>query len=391
MEDILKEITPTKEEEKQVGKKLKEFLKKLKIDAKPILGGSYAKGTWLRGNYDIDIFIKFKENKDLSNRLEKALKPFKYKRIHGSRDYFQLNYKGLDIELIPVLDIKKASEAKNVTDVSPLHLEFITKHANKQIQQEIRLAKQFFKANKLYGAETHIQGFSGHVVELLIIHYKSLKKLLNSAKNWEEKVIIDPARHYKNKRSILLSLNKSKKESPIILIDPAQPDRNASAALSTKKFNELINLANTNKLSFKEEEFNIKKLKGYHILKITPLKGKTDVVGSKIVKVLNFLNKECNKEGFHIKEEGWHWNKEAYLYFKTKNTIPKIKTHKGPQTTKKEHLEIFKKKHKQTYISKGRIHTKLERKHTKAESFLKELIKDPYIKQRVRTIKYINP
>tara|TARA_Y100000310_G_scaffold345406_1_gene464622 strand:- start:13094 stop:14269 length:1176 start_codon:yes stop_codon:yes gene_type:complete len=390
MQEILNKITPTKQEENEVKTKLKEFLKKLKIQAKPQLGGSYAKGTWLRGNHDIDIFIKFKENKDLSNRLEKALKPFKYKRIHGSRDYFQLDYKGLDIELIPVLDITKPEQAKNVTDVSPLHLKYIKKHTTKTIQNEIRLAKQFFKANQLYGAETHIGGFSGHAVELLIIHYKSLKRLLNSAKNWEEKTVIDPAKQYKNKKQLLLSLNSSKKQSPLILIDPAQKDRNASAALSKKKYQELIKIATTGELNFEKKEFKLKDLKGYIILEVTPLTGKTDVVGAKIVKVYNKITKDLNNQGFLVKDSGWHWEKKAYLYFKTKSKIPKLKEHKGPIKTKKEHSRVFKSKYKKTYTKKGRLYTKTEIKHTEAKPFIKELIKEEYIKSRVKTIKYLN-
>ena len=79
---VVQEIKP---ESKVVGeaeeflKTLNNALKKSRIKAKATFGGSYAKDTWLKGDYDIDIFVKFDlkyKTEDLSSMLEKALKPF---------------------------------------------------------------------------------------------------------------------------------------------------------------------------------------------------------------------------------------------------------------------------------------------------------------------------
>ncbi len=76
MESVLKKIKPNKEEQHRFKSITNEFLKKIKIkDAKAILGGSGAKGTWLSGNHDIDLFVLFnyqkysKKSGDLSNIL----------------------------------------------------------------------------------------------------------------------------------------------------------------------------------------------------------------------------------------------------------------------------------------------------------------------------------
>lgn len=77
--EVLKEIKPDRKQEKQVRDITKEVLSKIKIrDAKAILGGSGAKGTWLRNAYDIDIYVKFNYkkyiDKDISKILGKTLK-----------------------------------------------------------------------------------------------------------------------------------------------------------------------------------------------------------------------------------------------------------------------------------------------------------------------------
>ena len=80
-------------------------IKKKKIKARAVLGGSIAKGTFLKDDYDCDIFVKFNlsyKKKEISDLLEKILKIFpKAERIHGSRDYFQFSMKNIMFEKIP--------------------------------------------------------------------------------------------------------------------------------------------------------------------------------------------------------------------------------------------------------------------------------------------------
>src|SRR3989344_8318798 len=157
MEKVLTKIKPSKEEEKNFTQATASFIKTLNsalttTGAKAILGGSGAKGTWLSGSYDVDIFVLFDLKKyndksgELSNLLEKALKKafstLKIQRLHGSRDYFQLSYQKLAFETVPILKITHAEQARNITDISPLHSGWVNKHAAK-LKDEIRFLKQF--------------------------------------------------------------------------------------------------------------------------------------------------------------------------------------------------------------------------------------------------------
>ena len=58
----------------------------------------------------------------------------KYERIHGSRDYFIVDFENLSFEIIPVLKIKNATEAKNITDISPLHVKWMNNNLNEKLK-----------------------------------------------------------------------------------------------------------------------------------------------------------------------------------------------------------------------------------------------------------------
>jgi tRNA nucleotidyltransferase (CCA-adding enzyme) len=388
----MEDIFPTKKEEQHLKRIVNNFMKKIRgNEIKFLVGGSYAKGTWIRGKPDIDIFARFNynkyQNKNLSNELKKILRKKKihFETIHGSRDYFQTKIEDFTFEIIPVLDMKNSKKAKNVTDVSPLHVTYVKKHATQKIKNDIRLLKKLCKFHDLYGAESYIKGFSGYVLEILTIHYGSLKKLMNAIKKWDEKEIIDPARHYSSKNDIMKELNTSKKNSPLILIDPVQKERNLAAALSKRKYEEIIKLANTydgSKEFFVKKEVNLDKLKGYTVFKIKPLDKKIDIAGAKLLKALEKTKNAAEREGLKVKDYGWKWEDEhAYFWFKT-NSLEKTKKHYGPKTDQKTNLENFKKKWKgkRIYKEKGKVYIIQKRTKTSSKDVLQEILNKEDIK-----------
>ena len=239
LNQLKEEIRPTKEVLQHVDfilEKINRALKKVKIKAVCIKGGSIAKGTFLKDDYDVDLFVVFNHlyrGKDISKILGKALKGFKTNIIHGSRDYFHLSYKNLLFEIVPVLEVINYKKIENVTDMSPLHVKFVNKNTNKDVRDDIRLAKAFCKAHEIYGAESYINGFSGHILDLLIIHYKGFVNLLKAASKWKDKEVIDIRKYWDDPLS---ELNQSKTQGPLVIVDPVQPDRNAAAALSYENY-----------------------------------------------------------------------------------------------------------------------------------------------------------
>jgi tRNA nucleotidyltransferase (CCA-adding enzyme) len=383
--------TGIKKEIDAVLAKLNQTLKKNK--AKAMVGGSFAKDTHLVDDHDCDIFVQFDQSykdKNISDLLEKAVKQFKAQRVHGSRDYFQFSDK-LNYEIVPVLKITKPQQALNVTDVSPLHVAWTKKHKK---SDEIRLAKAFCKAQSIYGAESHIKGFSGHVLDILTIHYRSFINLLKASQKWKSKTVIDIEKHYKNADDALFGLNASKLQSPLIVVDPIQRERNAAAALSEEKLSIFVKAAQAflKKPSEKFFEKNVlqkKDLKDAIILDIVPTEGKRDVVGAKIMKTHDALKRVLEDHGFEIQKSGWIWDKETFVWLKLKNEkISAEKIIEGPPLKFDQHAAIFKKKHRHVFEKKGRLYAKEKQDYTDARELLKNIIKTDEIKEKVRSIRF---
>jgi len=409
LKQVLKEIKPDKQEEKEVKAEIDVFLKKANKNlknAKAILGGSGAKDTWLTKAHDADIFVEFNYNQyrnksdKLSDILEKHLKKNfkKISRLHGSRDYFQIKEKNFTFEVVPILKINKASEAKNITDVSPLHANWVKKY--KKFADQIRLTKQFCKAQEVYGAESYIKGFSGYICEILTINYKGFLNLIKYAAKWKDKTVIDVEKYYRNSKEVLKSLNLSKIYSPLVIIDPVQKDRNAAAAVSKEKYSQFICackefLKKPSKEFFKIKEITINDLKKRAkkdkliLLNITSSAGKEDIVGSKLLKALEFLEKNLKQNDFRVYEKGWRWDKSKkalFWFIIDKEKLSECVKWCGPPLRNKFHVNKFKKKYKKTFIEKARICAKIKRKFREPEKLIKELIKNIYIKEKVKNI-----
>ena len=350
---ILEQIKPTEEEKRSIKKLIESVLKKIKIeDAKFELGGSYAKDTFLSGNYDIDVFVKFPykkyRDKDISEMLHKKL-GFGHKRIHGSRDYFQLQRKKYTFEFIPVLDIKDSSQAKNIMDVSPLHKKWVKQHLKNP--DEVRLVKKFCRAQNVYGAESYIKGFSGYVLEILTIYHGNFSNLIKNVSRWKLPVYVDFEKHYKSDKDAFEKINKSKRENNLIIVDPVQKERNAAAAISKEKIEKFVEscknyLHNPSEEFFVEKKLNIKDLIAESgkdkllIVRIKNLTGKNDVVGSKVLKVFDYLNNELKKNDFKVLKNGWYFNDESVLYYVVKDELlSKNIIHYGPPLKYKKYLE----------------------------------------------------
>ncbi|MBN2141806.1 CCA tRNA nucleotidyltransferase [Candidatus Woesearchaeota archaeon] len=380
-------------------KKISTLLKKAKLRASCVPGGSYAKGTMIKDNFDIDLFVRFDhfayKEKDISAILGAALKPLKPELVHGSRDYFQLKRKNILFEIIPVLKIDDHRQAQNVTDMSPLHVDYVKKKMTAKMADEVRLAKQFCKGAGVYGAESYIRGFSGHVLDLLIIFYGSFEQLLKQASVWGERVVIDVEHHWKDP---LRSLNAAKTISPLVVVDPIQPDRNAAAAVSEERFEEFKSqaIAFLKKPShdfFKVKKLSVKDLRKKAgkdwllIVKAKPLKGKDDIVGTKILKVHEHFGKLLKKHEFNVLDSGWEYGPTCMLfYIVRKERFSDKRIAIGPPISERVDASRFVAKHKNVFNRDGRLFAMEKRKYKSPDKLLKDLFKEDHIKEKVKAI-----
>jgi len=372
-----KEFKELEEKAKKLYSNLEKNLKKRKIRADVFVGGSLAKKTLLKKDiYDIDIFVRFdKKYKDneISRLLEKALGIAR--KVHGSRDYFQIRQGKVTFEIIPVIKIKNAKEARNVTDLSYFHVSYVKNKIdkNKKLADEIMLAKSFSYANKCYGAESYIKGFSGYALELLVIYYKSFMNFIKAVAKAKEKIVLDPEKHYKNKQEILLNLNEAKLASAMVFVDPTFKERNVLAALSQEtflKFKDVCKkfLAKPSTIFFEESKID---KKDYNlIIKAGTNKQEGAIAGSKLLKFFKFLQQELSRY-FEIKKSEFNYNNEkaAYFYFKIKPRRELILS--GPPINAVENVLAFRKKHKSAFIKQGKVYAK-EKINTNPKKFIND-------------------
>lgn len=363
-------------------------LKKKKIKAEVFIGGSLAKNTLAKtddNKYDVDIFVRFDkkyDDEEISELLGKVIGK-KAKKIHGSRDYYQISMNKMILEVIPVSKILKPEQARNVTDLSYFHVNYVLNKINKkkELANEIIVTKAFAHAQNCYGAESYIHGFSGYSIELLILHYKSflnfIRQVAKSVSKLNEKLIIDDEIFYRNNKDVLIEMNESKLSSPIILVDPTFKHRNALSGLSAETF-EKFRKACIEFLKKPSSEFFRKKsaydeFRGNKNLKIISIKTNKqagDISGTKSKKFLDFFISQAERE-FIIKRHGFDYDEKrniAYYYLilekKPDETI------QGPPIIRVDNLTKFKKTHLDAFVKNGIAYAHLSHKQD-FESWLK--------------------
>ncbi len=408
---VLQNIEPEKSMITFIENSLNEFLKQLdkkiksqKIKADIFVGGSFAKKTVMKKDaYDADVFLRFDKKyleKDLSELTSKLLKGIKnISIIHGSRDYFQIKFSSdFYIEIIPVLKINNPKEAKNITDLSYLHVKYINKKIkSEKLLNDIKLAKAFCHANNCYGAESYIGGFSGYSLELLVYHYKGFLKFLKEIAKSKDKLIIDIEKYYRNKNFILMDLNSSKIASPIILIDPTYKQRNALAALNKETFEKFKKtsadfLKNPSIKFFEKQKTNLEVIKSnakknkhdFVLLEAKTNKQEGDIAGSKLLKFYNHLTKKIGKY-FEIKNKGFNYNhKQSARFFFVAKSKKEI-LFDGPFQSDKKNVARFKKEHKKTFTKNKKLYARekidfdLKKLVSRIKTKDKKIIREMYI------------
>ncbi len=204
-------------------------------------------------------------------------------------------------------------------------------------------------ANRCYGAESYVHGFSGYSLEVLVIYFGSFAKFL---KGIGKKKVIDPLKYFKSEREVLNEINASKLMSPIVLVDPTYKYRNTSAGLGYETF-EKFNLVAKEFLKspsldyFKRKPIDIeglKKVAGTFVevdLKTDRQEG--DIAGTKMKKLLDFFARELSRKQQKVLRKEFDYlggqTAKGYLVVAEK---PEIEL-RGPPIGLDDAIKVFKK------------------------------------------------
>lgn len=369
---------------------IRKLLREHSIDATVMLGGSAAKGTALGDDFDVDIFVQFNLTKykdvDISALLKKALASLKPVVVHGSRDYLKIADR---YEIIPVLKVKHASDAINITDASPFHAAWVQKKIKEHdVRDDIRLFKLFLKAAGVYGAESYIKGISGHVTDIIIIYYGSFLKAIRAISRWKEEMVIDVEKH-----KSLRIIDKAKRTGPLVVIDPIVPNRNAAAAVGKDAYDILRTYATDflkqpSRAFFEPELLTPEKITQLHsqyafVLSVGVPEGKVDIVGARLLKGFEYVCNELRE--FGIQKADWFWDKKqlcVYCITPEKKQLPATFEHTGPLATQDVHAKAFKKKYPNARIKDGRYVATVRRTYTSVIDKLAAIQTSSYLAER---------
>ncbi|MEW5936988.1 MAG: CCA tRNA nucleotidyltransferase [Candidatus Thermoplasmatota archaeon] len=240
-EKVLRAVRPAPRDERllrrvigSLERGLKRAIREEGIDAIPMLVGSIAKDTHLRDT-DIDLFILFPtetSREDLERQgLRIARAVMDGEERYAEHPYLHGRVEGYDVDIVPSYHISSPAERISAVDRTPFHTAYIREHLSGAQRDEVRLLKQFMKGVGVYGAEAKIQGFSGYLVELLVLRYGDLRAVLKAAQGWrrEERIVLAPS--------------TTKFDDPLIVIDPVDARRNAASAVSEQRMAEFVQAA----------------------------------------------------------------------------------------------------------------------------------------------------
>ena len=205
------------------------------LGGKVSIQGSYARDTWLSGEADLDIFASFPPSMDRREWTEKVLpairKGIEAKTIdrYAEHPYLEFHTDSVRINVVPCYSVEKG-QWKSATDRTPFHTEYMREHLTPEMRLEARLLKRFLKGIRSYGAEIRVGGFSGMLVETLILLYGSFLETIAQVSKWKPVIFLDIEKP-------IVSQDSRAREFGYILvvIDPVDPKRNLAAAVREDK------------------------------------------------------------------------------------------------------------------------------------------------------------
>jgi len=425
LEKVIRMVTPSDDEKAKVRDMTEKVMSATKRVADSVgeeigmklgvvLAGSFVRDTWMPHKKEFDVFIQFPENTnrtdletyglEIGKKVVKSLKGT-HMIAYAEHPYMRAKIQGYAIDLVPCYRVSSASKIKSAVDRTPFHNKWLEKHMAPSKAPQVRLMKQFTKAQGLYGSDTRVQGFSGYLCELLITKHKTFKFLARAASRWKPGVFIDIQGHYKpspNSRERL-------RGQPLVVIDPVDPERNAAAALSEENFGKFVSscrqLLRNPSLSFFKPEKHVSMSK----LSSAVQKRKAKIFGvmfSQPQIIQDVLWPQMRKaakrladilEEYDFRVSGWSvWADEEFtkghclLLLELKSwELPQLRTLRGPPVKEKKHADNFLKKYRpmgKTY-AKGRYwFAEFRREFRKADEKLKDTLSDPEKRLREKGI-----
>lgn len=396
-EKVLQEIYPSTEDREGIQGKyseISEFIEQ-NYSVETHFAGSASRGTGMKGDNDIDLFVLFPESlgkEKLENKgLEIGKKTFQhfngeYEIEYAEHPYTKGDIDGYEVEIVPCYDTSP-EDIKSSVDRTPHHSRWVENSLTKEQRKDVVLLKKFLDVEGIYGSSLKTRGFSGYLCEILIAEYGSFQKLVEEAVKWDRKQLIDIEEHYSG--DLPSHLEKKFEDEPLVVLDPVDSERNVASVLTDENYSRFIYLCwrfsrDPGLRFFKEEEQKytefeirqeIEKRGDFLVLEFENPEAVEDVVHPQLRKSLRRLEKEFEKHGFRVFESGYHVGSETRIFFEMEMQLPEVEEVEGPSVFHgEEHIEQFTSKYSNVFVREDRLCAKTDREYTDAKDLLKEFL-----------------
>lgn len=232
----LREVKPTVAEEQALAATAAELeakaaaaMSEARLQGKAAVQGSVAKGTWLRGGADIDLFLLLDPSVP-AERLDGAATQVGARVLQDARKkyaqhpYLSGTFQGHAVDLVPAYAVPTATAKMSAVDRTPFHTAWVRAHLDGPARDQVRLAKRWLKGVGAYGAQTALGGFSGYLVEVLVARFGSFGGLVDwlAADAKPRRLTVPPGGADEVQDEV----------SPLVVVDPVDPARNCAAAVT---------------------------------------------------------------------------------------------------------------------------------------------------------------
>ena len=394
---VLPAIRPSEEEQKHIDQVVGLILKAARNmgGAEPMVVGSVARGTFIHGDRDLDIFLLFdpalsrevleEEGLKLARSIAGALATGFHEK-YAEHPYINATIDGLDVDLVPCFRVESAAAIRSAVDRTPFHTRYIEARIPPLVD-DVLLMKQFAKSGGVYGSDLMTQGFSGYLCELLILSYGGFSAMLAAAAAWKPGTLIDPEGHQAKDFS-----------DPLIVIDPVDPCRNVAASLSLDRMFEFVELARGYRESPSRSFFSVPDspvLSREDLAAVLTAKGTflytitletppyiPDVIVPQLRRSLESVKGLLERNGFSVNHADCAMSDACCILLFELDTgqVPCSRRHSGPPLWNQANAQrFFEKYHSGSspailggpYIENGRYIVEVERRYTQAADLLR--------------------
>lgn len=441
-EEVLKQITPTKDENKrgyEIFSQLKKAIyqvtnqRKLEIAFIELEGSFGRKQTHLRNWRELDVFIGLPieilpkpkepgklEKKVIKKLLNKLVRKVALEsvKIAGCQDakiafaehpYITAGFDDFKVDVVFCFDLSSnyILEHGPVTavDRTPHHSRFVDEHLTKDQRDDVRLLKAFFQTAYVYGDSSPVgrSGFTGFSTEMIIYH---LNDTVSAFKYLQEDPIA-PLDFFK--RSDIKLRQRFKKEQ-FIIVDPTDPNRNVASSISNRalKFAQtriqhliskptpeffmrraipVLSESELTEVGLNYFVFEFEDRTGWHYTKTR------DKLYRYFTRLERFLKQEptrVSRFGKVLFEEVFEGNHYAIALWVENPQIEMKYIRTGPPPNLKQAVKRFKEKHPSAILRNGRLHVEIIRPFTTAEQAIRNYLQTQTIAAKLHLVNFSN-